>query len=378
MNDFTDDLLDDLDSMTSELEEVKSPSKSNSKKTEGSLTSSANEIDAASVSLEAAKASQEAAIESQKAADATIHISQDLKSQIIELSDSNTAWRQATRHANIELKSVRSSISITIYIIVFVSFVSAGLAGWLFYQVFQENKKMKDHILDMIQTENMIFNQGINAKVDQLSSLIEALSDDIYKLEMSQEGHVQEEKIYTSQHTTEEHIVNLEPNVVIPDETATKIQLDTTTTKEFKSVTTEQYKELKHLVNQILDKQQKLQSSLLILSNKVSKSVKEKPSVIDLQGGLTTKQAKQLGGINWLIRQQENTLKEIKASLHATKKTQSDNDLEEIRKILNALKLQIHGLSLQQNTIESQVKVLQKETERLSAAPKPYSFRLRE
>ena len=378
MNDFTDDLLDDLDSMTSELEEVKSPSKSNSKKTEGSLTSSANEIDAASVSLEAAKASQEAAIESQKAADATIHISQDLKSQIIELSDSNTAWRQATRHANIELKSVRSSISITIYIIVFVSFVSAGLAGWLFYQVFQENKKMKDHILDMIQTENMIFNQGINAKVDQLSSLIESLSDDIYKLEMSQEGHVQEEKIYTSQHTTEEHIVNLEPNVVIPDETATKIQLDTTTTKEFKSVTTEQYKELKHLVNQILDKQQKLQSSLLILSNKVSKSVKEKPSVIDLQGGLTTKQAKQLGGINWLIRQQENTLKEIKASLHATKKTQSDNDLEEIRKILNALKLQIHGLSLQQNTIESQVKVLQKETERLSAAPKPYSFRLRE
>lgn len=378
MNDFTDDLLDDLDSMTSELEEVKSPSKSNSKKTEGSLTSSANEIDAASVSLEAAKASQEAAIESQKAADATIHISQDLKSQIIELSDSNAAWRQATRHANIELKSVRSSISITIYIIVFVSFVSAGLAGWLFYQVFQENKKMKDHILDMIQTENMIFNQGINAKVDQLSSLIESLSDDIYKLEMSQEGHVQEEKIYTSQHTTEEHIVNLEPNVVIPDETATKIQLDTTTTKEFKSVTTEQYKELKHLVNQILDKQQKLQSSLLILSNKVSKYVKEKPSVIDLQGGLTTKQAKQLGGINWLIRQQENTLKEIKASLHATKKTQSDNDLEEIRKILNALKLQIHGLSLQQNTIESQVKVLQKETERLSAAPKPYSFRLRE
>ncbi len=363
MSDLTDDLLDDLDQLettTTELEEMQVSTKK--KQGEASQVSSANTIDAASLSLEAAKASQEAAIESQKAANTAINLSQELKATIFELSDSNNAWRQATHHTNLELKSARSSLNVTLFVVVFLSFISTSLAGWLLYKTFQENNENQVEIIDIIQTENVIFNQGIEHRINQISSLIEMLTMDIKRLEQP--------PLLGNFILDDSKVNNL-----INHQTQTTIENAIPT--EFKGVSIEQYKELKYLVEQILDKQQKLQASLLTHTHKPPKEVEVKHTIA-AQGGLTAKQSKQLDGISWLIRQQEKTLKTIQDSLKASAETQQNDGLEDIIRSLNQLKSQVNNLSIQQNTIESQVKVLQKETEKLTAKPPRYSFRLRE
>ena len=196
MSDFTEDLLEDLEELensTSELSEQQSIA--SAKTQQKAQSSSATDIDSASLSLEAAKAAQEAAVESQKAADSAIQLSHELKSQIIDLSDSNTGWRQASRHSIQELKSSRTTAVVLMSLMLVLSLISTGIAGWLFYQVTQKNQQLKGEILDLLQTETKLFNKGMNIKVDQISSLIEILSMDIEKLT---------EQKTTAPHPTEE------------------------------------------------------------------------------------------------------------------------------------------------------------------------------
>ncbi len=375
MSESTGDLLDELDELedleileTNLSDDKGVPEPSSKNPTVESKTSSANEIDAAYISLDAAKASQEAATENQKAAEATINIAHNLKAQIIDLSEANSSWRQATRNANVELKSARSAMTTTMSIMVVLSLISTSLTGWVFYKISQENQRAAETIIDIIQTENSLFNQGINSKIDQISSLIGFLVRDMQQL-AQQSGSFNMQTPSLELLLDQETLVdkNVDKNILSPKD------------KIFYS---EQNDDLSILVTQILDKQQQLQASLLSHSNKIYKAlaVEQTPSKQNLSGlaGLTDKQIKQLDGISWLVRKQERTLKSIQESLKSADKKQDSDELTDIKQLLNELKSQIDGLSMQQRRIKSQVNSLQEDTEQLLAEPKPYSFRLRQ
>jgi len=156
MNDFTDDLLEDLENLEQSTEEVVATSKPASKaSTHNQTQGSANSIDSASLSLEAAKASQTAASESQKAAQAAITLSNEFKAQIIELSDSNVAWRQAARQSVNELNANRSKMTIMMVISIIMAFITTGMAGWLFFYMSKKQEQYKGQVLDVIQTSTI-------------------------------------------------------------------------------------------------------------------------------------------------------------------------------------------------------------------------------
>jgi len=421
MNDFTDDLLEDLENLEQSTEEVVATSKPASKaSTHNQTQGSANSIDSASLSLEAAKASQTAASESQKAAQAAITLSNEFKAQIIELSDSNVAWRQAARQSVNELNANRSKMTIMMVISIIMAFITTGMAGWLFFYMSKKQEQYKGQVLDVIQTEGTLYNKKITLKVDQLSSMIEMLSADIQKLGKGQSlevqrpqkstlsiaEHLPEQPLTPETHTnTEASLTDKGHNSSLPLDLQHKTSIESAphhenaqhTTEHHTdkashtaephqipsqsippSVSVEQFKHLKGLVEEILTKQQHMQASIMSSQALLQKAVHpthsnvSKPSTTE-----SKKQAKQLAAISWLVRQQTKTLKHIKAMLEANKKQPRKNiDLSSIKSALDALKQQIKNLSIQQKSVETQVQALKKQTDELAAKPKPYSYRV--
>ena len=185
MNDLTDDILSDLadlESSTEELTQKTSMAKNKHHTLEG--LDSAQRIDSASLVLEAAKAAQEAATQSQHAAESAIKLSNDFKAQIIELSDSNASWRQTARSTSQDILKSRNAMLVTMSITVVMGVITTSLSAWFLYYNSKKQEMFKGEVLDLIQTENALNNKGITLKVDQLSSLIEALSADIQALKI--------------------------------------------------------------------------------------------------------------------------------------------------------------------------------------------------
>ena len=185
MNDLTDDILSDLadlESSTEELTQKTSMAKNKHHTLEG--LDSAQQIDSASLVLEAAKAAQEAATQSQKAAESAIKLSNDFKAQIIELSDSNASWRQTARSASQDILKSRNAMIVTMSVTVVMGVITTSLSAWFLYYNSKKQEMFKGEVLDLIQTENALNNKGITLKVDQLASLIEALSADVQALKI--------------------------------------------------------------------------------------------------------------------------------------------------------------------------------------------------
>ncbi|BBP43927.1 hypothetical protein [Thiosulfativibrio zosterae] len=185
MNDLTDDILSDLadlESSTEELTQKTSMAKNKHHTLEG--LDSAQRIDSATLVLEAAKAAQEAATQSQHAAESAIKLSNDFKAQIIELSDSNASWRQTARSTSQDILKSRNAMLVTMSITVVMGVITTSLSAWFLYYNSKKQEMFKGEVLDLIQTENALNNKGITLKVDQLSSLIEALSADIQALKI--------------------------------------------------------------------------------------------------------------------------------------------------------------------------------------------------
>lgn len=186
MTDIADDLLDEL----GQLEEATSNLESETQKVKHSDDSSsqkpAEALDAANVALEAAKASQAAATESQKAADTALKLTNEQKSQVMELADANLSWRQTLRAANSEIKSARGSATVLMVFTISITLIAMSVMGWFYYNIQKKMEMYKGDILDLLKTDNKLFNKQMTLKVDQLSSLIEGMAMDVQTMAQAQ------------------------------------------------------------------------------------------------------------------------------------------------------------------------------------------------
>ncbi len=381
MNDqkITDDLLDELEQLEASADALEDQVNHNKEKQEQfQKLDSANQIDAISLAVEAARTAQEAASQSQKAAETSLNHANRQKTQIMELSEGNFAWRQATKVANSELKSAKSSFAIMLTANVVLGVAAASAIGWMLYDMHKKQLQFKGEVLDIIQTENGLLNKQITIKVDQISSLLELLTAEIQRMKPPRkEQHLstmvpapQPDPTAMPEETTKQADQvppsNTESTVPSTATTETADVKETLPKSESASIAeNEQYANLKTLLDKILDEQQKLQAKTLAAT----------------QQGITEQQAKQLKDINWLVSKQSKTLNEIKQNLAKQSGTTSSTASPEtnketlknyklIQQSLEELKAQLKTITTQQNSLQSQVKALNDE-------PKPYSYHVK-
>lgn len=397
MSDTADDLLDELsqleDASADMQKEVKTAS-DNNKKLEAS--GNADSLDSAALSLEAAKTAQLAAEQSQNAADAAIKLSHEQKAQVMELSDSNIAWRQSLRTASNDLKSARNAVTIMMTVSIVFSVISVGIMGWLLNSLNKKNEVLKGDVFDIINTENTLFNKNLNLKIDQLSSLIEALAADIQRLSrstpvqdrMPASGEKRpslperEAKPKSQSEKPAEPTANLKENQASAMDVKT-IRPDFTELKsEMHELSDSREKQLKHIegvLDQILNAQEKIQATALHQASKKQAM----PTTTVVSSGLTDEQVKKLNGIAWAVSTQRKLLKEIQKTLSAQKPAKASSDktpkaLDKIDASLKHLSTQVRELKTQQDHIQKKVQGLESVTQELAARPQPYSYRSEE
>lgn len=395
MSDTADDLLDELsqleDASSDMQKEVKTAS-DNTKKLEAS--GNADSLDSAALSLEAAKTAQLAAEQSQNAADAAIKLSHEQKAQIMELSDSNIAWRQSLRTASNDLKSARNAVTIMMTVSIVVSVISVSIMGWLLNSLNKKNEILKGDVFDIINTENTLFNKNLNLKIDQLSSLIEALAGDIQRLSRSSSqqnlSSMNEEKpmpaedskskeptgkpAETQATSQETQASSVETKIIRPDLTELKSEM-----KQLSNTREKQLKHIQGLLDQILKTQDKIQATTLHQASK--KQVIPTTATTVVSSGLTDEQVKKLNGIAWAVSTQRKLLKEIQKTLNTQKTVKSAPNnktpkaLDKIDASLKHLSTQVRELKTQQDHIQKKVQGLENVTQELAARPQPYSYR---
>lgn len=405
MTDTADDLLDELEQLENASADMQEEVEKASEKNKAlEATGNADHLDAAALSLEAARTAQLAAEQSQSAAEAAIKISHEQKAQVIELSDSNVAWRQSLRVASNDLKTAKNAITIMMSVSVTVSVISVGVMGWLYYSLSKKHENLKNDVLDIITTENTLFNKNLNLKVDQLSSLIEALAADIQRLNVPRtkaasaetEPKLPEAPTDTKQDATpaetaeapsakpKEALAVSQPKadattitaLAISDDMMKDVQKDL---KQYASERAEQYASIQTLLQKIQDVQAKIQASTLYKTSQSSVAPVEVTSM-----GLTESQVKKLNGISWSVSEQRKLLKKIQATLESEMKASSSKSksspsntgaLKNIDISLKQLSKQISELKSQQDHIQKKVQDLETVTQELASRPNPYSYR---
>ncbi|MDG4811890.1 hypothetical protein P8629_02620 [Hydrogenovibrio sp. 3SP14C1] len=398
MSDTADDLLDELsqleDASADMQKEVKTASDNNKKLEE---SGNADSLDSAALSLEAAKTAQLAAEQSQNAADAAIKLSHEQKAQVMELSDSNIAWRQSLRTASNDLKSARNAVTTMMTVSIVFSVISVGIMGWLLNSLNKKNETLKGDVFDIINTENTLFNKNLNLKIDQLSSLIEALAADIQRLSRSTPAQDRmpargekrpslpepEAKPKNQPEKSAEPTANSKENQASAMDAKT-IRPDFTELKnEMHQLSGSREKQLKHiqgLLDQILNAQEKIQATALHQASKKQAM----PTTTVVSSGLTDEQVKKLNGIAWAVSTQRKLLKEIQKTLSAqkpAKATAPDKTPKALNKIdasLKHLSTQVRELKTQQDHIQKKVQGLENVTQELAKRPQPYSYRSEE
>jgi hypothetical protein len=378
MSNIVDDLLQEveqLDESTQQLNDnVEKVVTQNSQLKSGEKSS----IDADLIALETAKTAQEASLQSHLATKAAIKIAEQLKSQSLELEEFNYNLRQSIRTSSKETQSAKTTFIALMAGSVVVNVIALSVIGYFFYENNKQNSQFKGQTLDIIKIESHLLSKKITLKVDELSSLIEAMSADLIRMKSAfntpviNDNPIDENPAETSPETVmEEQVPATEEGqqaeaeveadgatTVITPETEDEIQTPAAT----KQSTTEQsaidYSELKALVEKILAEQHKLQAMTLAGSPTSS---------------LDASQVKKLNGISWLVRKQEKALKAIQANL--TNGAADSSSSQGINKNLNELKEQLRLLTDQQLTLQNQVKNVQADLKKLVAEPAPYSYK---
>ncbi len=403
MSDTADDLLDELEQLENASADMQEEVEKASEKNKAlEASGNADHLDAAALSLEAARTAQLAAEQSQSAAEAAIKISHEQKAQVIELSDSNVAWRQSLRAASNDLKTAKNAITIMMSVSVTVSVISVGVMGWLYYSLNKKHENLKNDVLDIITTENTLFNKNLNLKVDQLSSLIEALAADIQRLNIPRsegtsadlpkqtETSVDAKKEAAPAESPEASSAKPEAELAVSEPKADPtamapaisgdmvkdVQKDL---KQYASERAEQYASIQTLLQKIQDVQAKIQASTL---HKTSPSTVAPVKVTAM--GLTESQVKKLNGISWSVSEQRKLLKKIQATLESQMKANSSKSksnlsnntgaLKNIDSSLKQLSKQVTELKSQQDHIQKKVQDLETVTQELASRPNPYSY----
>lgn len=403
MSDNTDDLLDELEMLESASQDMQEAVEEVSEKQDAlAQASSAEDISAAMVSLEVAKTAQVAAEHSQAAVEAAIKMAHEQKAQVMELSDSNIAWRQSLRTAANDLKSAKNAIGIMLAASITFSLVAAGVIAWLYYSLDKKYTQLKGDVLDIIATENTLFNKNLTLKVDQLSSLIEALAADIQRLQgkttsletISSQAHSQsltsQPEVTSSAEPTAQKALP-ETETTQNDERSPKapvqaIEMDMTPVKTFlngelQTLSEQQksaFEKLEARIEAIVTAQQKIQSSAL------SKAASAQMAPVEVTSmGLTESQVKKLNGLVAAMSSQQTLLKSIQDTVqqqkpHFKSHAQTDKTLKSMNATLKQLTEQVRALKSQQSDIDQRVSGLQETTKQLIDQPEPYSYKLGE
>jgi hypothetical protein len=383
-------------------------------------------IEAAALALEAAKAAQEAAENSQKSSEIALKNAHELKAQVLDLSDSNFAWRQTVRTATKEIQSARNMVSILATISIVFSFAAAGIMGYYLYSLNKKYEQLKGDVLDIIQTESALFQKKFNTKVDELSSLIEYLSSQVEKLKVPAAASLPQANvtIVKEEETHDEPATHALPEQVAPQENthvaphqgpmtahsettpqhaeiahhsdhetpsmemhhkheAPQSPLSTSAhpinspTSEQPSIDPEKFNQIIATVNEILHKQQDLEKTL-------QQQIQSQHVTVGATNGkvvakLAPEDEKKLNGIRWLIKQQMQRIKVIESALknqgsEAASSSDSKVNLNAVTQSLKELKNQVNELRKQQLALQQEVLELKKETQKL-AGNRPYYYR---
>lgn len=404
MSDTADDLLNELshlDEATDEMEQQVT-SATTKKKTLNKNSEKAASLDAVTVALEAAKTSQMAAEQSQHAAEKAISLTHEQKAQIVELSDANIAWRQSLRSAARDIKSARNAVSIMMTVSITVSVASVGALGWLLFSLNNQYEQLKGDVLDIITTENTLFTKNLTLKVDQLSSLIEALASDIQKLIhqsanlssasssaiMQPEMTPKDQPIINleteSEPDTEAEVKTEDPAVLIesqPETTETNIEKTVQTAVDH----TEQLAHIEALIQQVIAEQQKLQANALSkiaqLETLTHQGKQPTTSVNAKPAQLNSMQIKQLKSIVASANDQQKLLKEIIATLKSqpTSNTPAKMEIPDLwpqqQDAFKKLSDQIYAMQQKQDVLVTKIETLEALNKEVLSEPKPYSYR---
>ncbi|WEJ63425.1 hypothetical protein [Thiomicrorhabdus lithotrophica] len=399
MSDIVDDLLQEVEQLEESTQDLEASMQKNISQTQQVNESNAKaSTDANLLALETAKTAQEAAIQSHQAAQSSIKQADSLKSQALELTESNFNWRQAVRNAAKDFKSAKSSFTIMLVTSIVFSLIALGAMGYLLYTMQKQEAQFKGEVLDIITTENTLLNKKITLKIDELASVVEMLTfqvskqntalkntvisvphDDSNNLETKHLETVVPDKDSVSSGNTHETEHNETPNdkheTPEAGKTVHKKEADHSMAKELSlheikpakeihdtqskatEILVQEFSELKNMVEKVLAEQKSLQTKL-------------NPPTPTTGSGLTEKQIKKLNDISWLIRKQAKTLKDIQDRLgvKSGSKVQSNNT------VLNELK----NLHKQQSLMQQQMLDMQKTIKKYTEAPKepaPYSYK---
>jgi hypothetical protein len=376
MSNIVDDLLQEveqLDESTQQLNDnVEKVVTQNSQLKSGEKSS----IDADLIALETAKTAQEASLQSHLATKAAIKIAEQLKSQSLELEEFNYNLRQSIRTSSKETQSAKTTFIALMVGSVVVNVIALSVIGYFFYENNKQNSQFKGQTLDIIKIESNLLSKKITLKVDELSSLIEAMSADLIRMKnafntpVKIDSPIDENPAETSPETVmdeqtsdakESQQAEVEAEgatTAITHKTGDEKQTPAATNQPATEQSAIDYSELKALVEKILAEQHKLQAMTLAGSTTSS---------------LEPSQVKKLNGISWLVRKQEKALKAIQANL--TNGAADSSSSQGINKNLNELKEQLRLLTDQQLNLQNQVKNVQADLKKLVAEPAPYSYK---
>lgn len=399
MSDTADDLLNELSHLQDANDEMDQQvaSASSKKETLQKDTQKATSVDAITVALEAAKTAHMAAEQSQHAADKAINLAHEQKAQIVELSDANIAWRQSLRSASKDIRAARNAVSIMMSVSITVSVVSAGAIGWLLYSLNNQYEQLKGNVLDIITTENTLFTKNLTLKVDQLSSLIEALASDVQRL-AQQAAPVKSTMLppiaqEAASQTAAKEL--LDPTKEPPME-MTGDEKDTPAMPSSAMMAavdhSEQLTQIETLIQKIIAEQQKLQANALAQIAQLEKLDQKlnapentstaKTPVQTNSSGLNQTQLNQLNAIAASASEQQKLLKAIMATLKSqrapTSPAAKTTPLDLWPKQESAFKKlsdQIDALQQKQDALVVKMESLEALNKEVLSQPKPYSYR---
>jgi len=182
MSDIVDDLLEEVEQLEKSTQALEtSVQKTVNQSQQVNESNAKASAEANLLALETAKTAQEAAIQSHQAAQSSIKQADSLKSQALELTESNFNWRQAVRNAAKEFKPAKNSFTIMLATSIIFSLIALGAMGYLLYAMQKQEAQFKGEVLDIITTENMLLNKKITLKIDELASVVEMLSLQVSK-----------------------------------------------------------------------------------------------------------------------------------------------------------------------------------------------------
>ena len=396
MSEIVDELLkevEELEIATDTLETSSDKMQQEQESYDQAKASAAMEPDL--IALETAKTAQEAAKQSQLAAQASIRQTENLKAEILEITESNFNWRQAVRHANQEFKAAKSTFSIMMITAILFSSIALAAAGYFMYSMKKQNEQLKGEIIDLLANENALLKKSINLKMDEMASVIENLNHPANvaanhqkTTEHNQTIDIASEAIPElsamqnhSGETENTATMGTDKQSLITDESANK----TTDTPNDNST----HKPAMNTTVMSADEKQQLMSQLSWLKeNSVAKedleSIKAELDKLSTQvqalktvksaSGLSTEQTKKLDGVHWLVRQQTKQIEQLAKELKTVASPKTDE------KSATQTLSEFNAIKAQQAAMAEQLKQIQKtidELSELSKEPPPYSYKAR-